>query len=403
MTSNETGQPQLTDKQKKRLIASLMVLACLSAFTVDVCIPALTQIAHAFAIETGKTHLIISAYILGFAIAQIPTGFLSEKIGRVNALYCGLLLFTVGGLIIAFSQNFIVLLLGRFIQGIGGSSGSVISRSIIKDISTGKELNRLMALLVSALTVSTLVAPIIGSLLLTSFSWHSVFSVSLLMGLICFILVFFNLPETRPKLIANQNKFKEHWVKFWTDANAITGTIMFTLLFFSYMTFVASFSTIATDQFNQQAQHIGWLFASFVIFYLAGSYMVKIWSKSLNLYHFLNIGCGLLAVSTLLFLTMLINDHWVLAGIVGLIFFLLSMGILFSSVVSLGMSNMATIAGTASGIMGTMQSIGAFSGTALSAILYSGDASSSLQIISISAVILLLFYLRRRKKITSNE
>lgn len=385
--------------QRKSLIRSLAVLVCLSAFTVDVSIVALTDIGQALHVSNGETHLIISSYVISLALAQIPLGFISEKIGRLNTLYLGLTIFTAGGLIATFSYSFEGLLAGRFIQGIGGACGPVMARCIARDISSGKELHKMMALFVSALAISTMIAPIIGSLLLTVFEWQSVFAITLVMGLVCFGLTARYIVETKPDNLSSSGNFKKHWRVYWSNSNAVIGSIMLGLLFFGYLTFISSFSTIASDQFALSSEIVGWYFALFVSFYLLGSYLSQQWLKHNGGTRLLDIACFLLFIAIILFSLLLHNDAYIAVGIIGVLTYLLAMGCLFGVAATLAMKGLSDIAGTASGIMGTVQMLLGFMGTLVGSIFYSGNMTSTLAILAASSLLILLVCLFSKNRL----
>ena len=88
--------------------------------------------AYAISLDGSNAFLvgvIVGGYAITQAIFQVPFGTLSDKIGRKPTLLFGLLLFFVGSLICAFSDNVYMLMLGRFLQG-AGAIGSVIPAMI---------------------------------------------------------------------------------------------------------------------------------------------------------------------------------------------------------------------------------------------------------------------------------
>lgn len=348
----------------------------------------------------GDTHLIVSAYLVSYAFAQIPLGYLSEHIGRVKTLYLGLSVFLLGGLLVTFSTSLDLLLTGRFIQGVGGAVGPVLARAIARDISTGAELGKLMALFVSALAVSTMLGPIVGSLLVAVLPWSSVFAASVLFGIICLVLVYCFIPETLRASQEPAESFVEHAREFFAYRPAVVCTAMLGLLFFGYMGFLASFSTIASDQFHQPASVIGWLFAVFVGFYLLGANMTRRLSGAKNDSKLLDLGVVLLAVSVVLFALERAGLVATLPGLAaGLLFYLFALGMMLGVLGAHVLKDLPQIAGTAAGIMGALQVFAGVVGSVASAFLYRGDASSTILILGVASVLTVMVYLLNRRQL----
>jgi DHA1 family bicyclomycin/chloramphenicol resistance-like MFS transporter len=384
----------------KKLIYSLAILVSMSGFTIDVSLAAFPAISRAFDIPSGNTHLIVSAYIAGYALAQIPFGYLSEHIGRIKTLYLGLAMFTLGGLIATFSTNLEVLLVGRIIQGLGGAAGPVLARAIARDISSGAELGRLMALFISAQAISTIAAPIVGSLLISVFPWPSVFAVSLLLGLLCLLLIRLYVRETLQMRDNAGKDFIAHARIFFSHRTAVIAASLLSLIFFGYMSFVSSFSTIAADQFQQPASVIGWLFAICIVFYLAGSRVARRSSLAGNELRLLDTGGFALLLSLASFALAYLHVLPLLLGLaLGMFSFLLAMGLMSGALGALVMRDLPHIGGTAAGIMGTMQMLAAALGSFASAALYRGNASSTVLIIVTASAVFLLIYLTSRGKL----
>ena len=381
-------------------VPTLTILVAMTAFTIDVSLPAFPAISEAMGIPSGRTHLMISAYFISYALAQLPLGFLSERVGRLPTLYLGLAVFIAGGAMATFADSLETLLLGRFIQGLGGGVGPVVARAIARDISSGRELNRMMSLLVSALAVSTIVAPIIGSLLITWLPWSSTLAASVLLGLLCLPLVYFFVPETSGTHARADGNFLVHCRQFFQHRTAVACAAMVALLFFGYMSFIASFGTIIADQFGRPPSEIGWYFAAFVCFYLMASSLSRRLHGTENDGRLLDVACLLLLVSVTLFALVYLEVLPVVAGLAaGMISFLFAKGLMFGLLGAHVLKDLPGIAGTAAGIMGTMQTFAGFAGSATSAALYRGNASSTVAILCVASALMILTYVLNRKSI----
>ncbi len=385
----------------RAIVNTLTVLVCLSAVTVDICLPAFPAISRDFAVPAGNTHLIVSVYLLSYGGAQIPLGYLSERIGRVRTVYIGIAIFLAGGVLSTLSASLEMLLLGRFIQGLGGAVGPVMARAIARDISSGAELGRLMSLFVTALAVSTLLSPVAGSALVALLSWQSVFGISVLLGIFCLLLVRRYVPETLPTGNTAVFRFTEHAREFFGHRPAVIGTSMLGFLFMGYIGFLSSFASIAADQFHQSDANIGWWFAVFVGFYLLGANLTRRASGAKNDVRLLDLGSLLLTGSVVAFTLVRLGAVSELPGLsLGLLCYMFALGMMLGVLSAHVLRGLPRIAGTAAGLMGALQMMSGVVGGTASAFLYRGDAWSTVLILSVSAVLTVSLYVVARPSLS---
>ncbi len=88
-------------------------------------------------------------------------------VGRKLPLYGGLVLFGIGSIGSALATDIDVLVLFRFVQGLGAAAGMVIPRAVVRDLHTGVEAARLMSLLMLVFSISPILAPLTGSIIIS--------------------------------------------------------------------------------------------------------------------------------------------------------------------------------------------------------------------------------------------
>lgn len=177
---------------------TLGLLAAVGPFAIDMYLPALPTIAADLGASTAATQMTLTVFFIAFGVCQIVYGPLSDMVGRKPPLYFGLALFTIGSIGCAFAPNVAWLIVGRLVQGIGASAIMVIPRAVIRDLHTGIEATRLMALVMLVFSVSPILAPLAGSALIVPFGWRAVFVAITVVALAGIALVALALPETRP-------------------------------------------------------------------------------------------------------------------------------------------------------------------------------------------------------------
>ncbi|MDQ0170217.1 multidrug effflux MFS transporter [Paenibacillus tundrae] len=198
-------------------IRMALILGTLSAFgplSLDMYLPALPTLASDFESSTSYAQLSLTACMVGLALGQLLAGPLSDVRGRRTPLIAGLLLYTIASILCLVSPtmgSFVVL---RFIQGVAGAAGIVISRAVVRDVYDGPELTRFFSLLMLINGVAPIAAPIIGGLLLEYTSWRGVFILLSLIGVLTLLAVIFGLGETLPADRRSSGGLKQTLVTF---------------------------------------------------------------------------------------------------------------------------------------------------------------------------------------------
>ena len=163
--------------QRKSFIITLGLLTAVAALTVDLSLPAIPAMVQALDTSLSRGQQIVGIFMIGMACGQIPAGLFSDRLGRLPTLYVGMTIFAIAAIVAASADNMDVLLVARFVQGIGAASAIVLSRAIVRDVASGKDAARLMSLMTMIFTVAPVVAPSIGALLVAAWGWRAPFIV----------------------------------------------------------------------------------------------------------------------------------------------------------------------------------------------------------------------------------
>ncbi|MFT9850079.1 multidrug effflux MFS transporter [Aneurinibacillus sp. REN35] len=177
------------------------VLGSLSAFgplSLDMYLPSLPALAKELNTTTSLAQLSLTFCLLGLSFGQLLAGPLSDMRGRRGPLLIALIVYAVSSLLCAFAPSVGILIALRFIQGMAGSAGIVISRAVVRDLYSGVELTKFFSLLMLVNGAAPILAPVIGGQLLRIVSWPGIFIVLSVIGMVMFAAVRFGLPETLP-------------------------------------------------------------------------------------------------------------------------------------------------------------------------------------------------------------
>src|SRR5215470_7748769 len=183
------------------LTALLALLTAIGPLSVDLYLPSLPSIGHALGAEPAEVQFTISAYLVGFAIGQIAYGPLADRHGRKPVMLAAVLIFCAATLACAVAPSIETLIGARFLQAFGSSGAIVLARAVVRDLYEGPRAGRELSLMAMIMGLAPIVAPVIGSGLLTAFNWRACFVFIFVVGLIAVAAVRWLLPETlRPHL-----------------------------------------------------------------------------------------------------------------------------------------------------------------------------------------------------------
>ena len=160
------------------------LLGAVGPFAIDMYLPALPEVAADLGASAQATQFTLTAFFVAFGVSQLAYGPLADQYGRKPPLYVGLAIFLLGTLGCALAPSIGTLIAARLVQGLGAATVMVVPRAIIRDLHTGPEATRLMAMVMLVISVSPMLAPLAGSGLMAIGSWRLIFAVLALAGLL---------------------------------------------------------------------------------------------------------------------------------------------------------------------------------------------------------------------------
>jgi MFS transporter, DHA1 family, multidrug resistance protein len=174
----------------------LALLTGLGPLSVDMYLASLPDIGRLLAASTAQVQLTISLYLVGFALAQVCYGPISDRHGRRPVLLAALVIYLFATLACALAPSIEALIAARFFQAVGGSGTIVLARAVVRDMYEGVRVGRELSRMAAIMAIAPLVAPLIGGVLQTAFGWRSNFVALLGFGAVAATMVWFLLPET---------------------------------------------------------------------------------------------------------------------------------------------------------------------------------------------------------------
>jgi DHA1 family bicyclomycin/chloramphenicol resistance-like MFS transporter len=344
-------------------IALVAVAMSLVAMSIDSMLPALGTIAADLGTrDPNDRQLILTAFFAGLTVGLVVYGPISDSAGRKPTMYAGLVLFIVGGLICAFTQDFIMMLAGRALQGFGAASPRIVAIAMVRDLHGGRSMARVMSFVMAIFILVPILAPSIGQGILFVAPWRAIFIALAAAGILYFAWFAWRQPETHP--YEARSKFSLATI-LRAAAETFTNRVTLGYMLATGLIFGAFISYLGTSQQIFQEQYrLGNLFPVFFGILAAGIGVASIVNARLVM----TIGMRTLSKWALRAACLLscgfVVIAWLLSGHPPLTLFMAYMivcffcnGLLFSNYNALAMEPMGHIAGVAAAITGAVSTL----------------------------------------------
>jgi MFS transporter, DHA1 family, multidrug resistance protein len=181
----------------KTMLMLLVVMTGVAPISLYLLVPALPVLATTFGRGISVAQMTVSLYMVGIACSQLIMGPLSDRFGRRPVLLAGLSLMVAASIACSFAENLPQLIAARFLQALGGASGMVVSRAIIRDLYPRERVGAMISLVIAVMMIAQMLSPLTGGLLETAFGWRAIFYAITVASLAIAIAIAFLLPETR--------------------------------------------------------------------------------------------------------------------------------------------------------------------------------------------------------------
>tara|TARA_B110000003_G_C16581238_1_gene508180 strand:+ start:17 stop:1198 length:1182 start_codon:yes stop_codon:yes gene_type:complete len=333
----------------------------LIAFSIDAILPALPDIASELIPSSpNKTQFIISSFLVGMGIATLFAGPLSDSFGRKKIICIGGTIFLFGTIIAGTANNLEVVLIGRFIQGLGVAGPRVAALAIVRDLYAGRKMAQIMSISMIFFTFVPAVAPMIGALILINFGWRSIFTGFIIFLIIAVGWLLLRQPET---LVKNDrvsfafSRIYKSLIDCFTNKIFVISTILQTLTFSILFASISTIQQVFDISYDKASSFPYW-FGLIALISGSGSFInsylvVKMGMRKLISVGFV-IGTGA-SLSLILFnlfylIPFSLYFVWQLC-----VFFMI--GLIIGNLNALAMQPMGHIAGLAASIIGSASTI----------------------------------------------
>ncbi len=193
------------------LLLTLLIGWILFGIEMDMFVPSFPELQDVFHLSPFMVELTLASNFIGHCIACIIIGSLGDKYSYRPVILIGIILFVIGSVSCAFATEYYILILGRFLQGIGIAGTTTLSYLVLTNIYSVKKQQEILGLLNGVITVAMAFAPVVGSYIALFFHWRGNFLALLIMGVINLIFSYIYIPDNKPNS-STALSFKEYSV-----------------------------------------------------------------------------------------------------------------------------------------------------------------------------------------------
>lgn len=388
--------------QSRRYVTGLLLLALtLVNLATDIFIPSLPQMTTYFGVDEELGKLAISLNLIGLSLSALFYGPLSDQKGRRKMLILGTVIFLLGVLLSAISPNIEILLISRFITGIGGGAACVIALAGVSDLYTEQEKPRVLAMTGMILAIAPGVAPLIGGYVAYAIGWRGVFWSLTAVSIPVLILLQKTMPETR----STQKKFDigemiRDYAALLTNINYLAYLLIFAFACSICWVELSELPYVFQQSYKLPEQHYGYYTVAGVAVYCVGMMVNR------YLLHFFKINQIILTGATLScvgFIVLLWASYLDPLSVVSIrlltILGWLGLAFMISNSLSRALSYAGENTGMASALVGPVEmTIGAAMVSLLGEFYDASIRPFAVYGIAASMMILLVFKLMRRRQ-----
>ncbi|MEC1923177.1 Bcr/CflA family efflux MFS transporter [Bacillus subtilis] len=348
-----------TGKERLALAFLLGMLAILGPLNIDMYLPSFPEIAEDLSASASLVQLSLTACLVGLTIGQLIVGPVSDAQGRRKPLLICIFLFALSSLFCALSPNITTLVAARFLQGFTASAGLVLSRAIVRDVFTGRELSKFFSLLMVITAVAPMVAPMTGGaiLLLPFATWHTIFHVLMIIGFLLVLLIALRLKETLPpenRIPSSIGTSVKTMGSLLKDRSFMGYSLTVGFIHGGSFAYVSGTPFVYQDIYGVSPQVFSILFGINGLAIISGSFIIGRFGGIIHEKSLLRIAVITAMIATAVLLTMTMIHGPLATLVISIFIYMITIGMVLTSTFTLAMEKQGHRAGSASALLGML-------------------------------------------------
>lgn len=374
-----------------RMALILGLLSAVGPFAIDMYLPALPQVAADLNTSEATAALTLTAYFIVFGIAQMIYGPMADAIGRKRPLVVGVVIFLIATIAASLAPDIGWLIAARAVQALGAATLMVVPRAVIRDMASGPDAARMMAAIMIVISISPMLAPLTGSLVMVWGGWREIFVVLALAALISLALIIFALPETlapgdrQPVSLRAMLRGAGRLLK---DRRFMGLTMIGGFGMASFFVFLATASFVYTRQYGLSPTGFSIAFAVNAIGFFSASQFAAKLATRYGMERVISLAItGFLVVTTALALLVWAGADALVIVVGGLLLANACLGLVIPTAMVMSLDPHPDIAGLASSLGGTIQMLTGGAMIAVVGLFLSNTALSMVAAIALCAAL----------------
>jgi len=373
-----------------RLAVILGLLSMLGPFSIDMYLPALPLIAEDLQSSEAAVQATIVSYFFAYGAAQMIFGPWSDFAGRRTPMLAGGAIFVIGAVGSAMSSTLESLLVWRAVQGFGGSALMLIPRAVVRDNYTGVPATRLMAMILLVISISPMIAPLVGTIIISFTDWRAVFWILSIIAVLSLTIMYFALEETLAKedrVPINLRKIADNCAVLLKDRYYMGLVAIGAVGMGSFFIYLSSSPFVFTSQFGLTPGQFSVAFAVNAIGFFSASQLAGPLASRIGLPRTVLFGSVLFAVTTLLLALLTFTSA---PGLILVIFLLFlgnaGLGFVIPITMVMALDPYGKMAGLASSLAGTIQLVFGGMLIAFTGLFFDGSLTPMVTMIAVCGV-----------------
>ena len=356
MTPSQALSPPAAGKTTGlSLVLILSALMAITSLSTDIYLPAMPVMATDL---QGDAELTITGFLIGFCIAQLVWGPVSDHFGRRLPLFIGMVLFIAGSVGCALSTDIVQIVFWRVFQALGACTGPMLARAMIRDLFSRTRAAQMLSTLMIIMAVAPIAGPLIGGQMIKVTSWHTIFWLLAIIGVLMLVSLFW-LEETLPaekRVKASLSGAFVNYAILLKNASFMRFTLCLTFYYVAAYAFITGSPFVYIRYFGVDPQHYGWLFAVNIIGLMAVSVVNRRLVHRYPLESLLRFAVFAASLAAVILAAATGFGFGGIGLIVVVVFVFFSMnGIIAATSTACALDAVPNVAGSASALMGSLQ------------------------------------------------
>ena len=342
-----------------RMALVLGLLSAVGPFAIDMYLPALPEVARDLGTSEAVAANTLTSYFIVFGIAQMIYGPMADAIGRKRPMIIGVVIFIVATVLASRAPSMGWLIAARGLQGLGAATLMVVPRAVIRDMATGPEAAKMMAAIMIVISISPMLAPLTGSLVMQWGGWREIFAVLAVAAVISLSLIVFVLPETLDparRRAVRVEQMLSGAKRLLSDRHFMGLTMIGGFGMSSFFVFLSTASFVYMNQYGLTETGFSLAFAVNAIGFFSASQFAGRLAASYGMERVISLAItGFTAIALLLVMVIWAGFDSLPVVIAGLFMANACLGLVMPTAMVMSLDPHPDIAGLASSIGGTLQ------------------------------------------------